>query len=87
MTTAMLLKITEKVTATKNGEVSFTFTQADLNTLLEGDYTITVTSAGNDFNNAIAAVTLGTIKITPMVNASVKTPQTFDLSKQGDIVI
>lgn len=80
-------KITEKVTATKNGEVSFTFTQADLNTLLEGDYTITVTSAGNDFNNAIAAVTLGTIKITPMVNASVKTPQTFDLSKQGDIVI
>lgn len=80
-------KVTEKATATKNGEVSFTFTQADLNTLLEGDYTITVTSAGNDFNNAVAAVTLGTIKITPMVNASVKTPQTFDLSKQGDIVI
>lgn len=80
-------KVTEKATATKNGEVAFTFTQADLNTLLEGDYTITVTSAGNDFNNAIAAVTLGTIKITPMVNASVKTPQTFDLSKQGDIVI
>ena len=80
-------KLTAKATATKNGEVTFTFSQADLNTLLEGDYTITVTSAGNDYNNAIAAVTLGTIKITPMVNASIKTPQTFDLSKQDDIVI
>lgn len=80
-------KVTEKATATKNGEVSFTFTQADLNTLLEGNYTITVTSAGNDFNSAIAAVTLGTIEITPMVNATVKTPQIFDLSKQDNIVI
>ena len=80
-------KLTAKATATKNSEVVFTFTQADLNTLSEGAYTITVTSAGNDYNNAIAAVTLGTIKITPMVNASVKTPQTFDLSKQDDIVI
>lgn len=80
-------KVTEKATATKNGEVSFTFTQADLNTLLEGNYTITVTSAENDFNSAIAAVTLGTIEITPMVNATVKTPQIFDLSKQDNIVI
>lgn len=80
-------KLTAKANATKNGEVAFTFTQADLNTLPEGDFTITVTSAGNAFNNAIAAVTLGSIKITPMKNATVRTPQTFDLSKQNDIVI
>lgn len=80
-------KLTKTIKADANGEVVFNFTQADLNTLQEGDFTITVTSAGNDFNNAIAAVTLGTIKVTPMINATVKTPQEFDLSKQGDIVI
>ncbi|MBS7008031.1 X2-like carbohydrate binding domain-containing protein [Anaerostipes sp.] len=81
------VKFTAKANAVKNGEVTFTFTQADLNTLPEGDFTITVTSAGNAFNNEITDTTLGTIKITPMKNATVKTPQKFDLSKQTDIVI
>jgi len=51
----------------------FSYTQADFNTLQEGDYTIMVTSAENDFNNEIAAVTLGTIKIVPIKNAACKT--------------
>lgn len=80
-------KLSTKASANKNGEVTFTFTQAELNTLPEGDFTITVTSEGNTLNDAIAATSLGTIKITPIKNATVVTPQTFDLSKQDDVVI
>lgn len=80
-------KFTKTIKADANGEVIFAFTQAELNTLLEGDYTITVSSKGNALNNEIASTSLGTIKITPMINATVNTPQTFDLSKQSDIVI
>lgn len=79
---------TATVAPTTNGNVTFNFAQADLNKLPEGKFSVIVTSDDkNTVNDTVKTTLDGEITITPIKNATITTPQTFDLAKQADVVI
>ncbi|MCL2830565.1 MAG: hypothetical protein FWD77_07510 [Betaproteobacteria bacterium] len=57
--------LTTVVPNTGDGQVSFFFSAADLNTLVAGNYPITVSSPGSTHNSAITTTQIGTLTVNP----------------------